>query len=57
MTNVSHNYILVSSKIKMTQNRRSPNAGLMMGQRRRRWANINPALGKRLVFAGMAGLC
>ena len=24
---------------------------LMLGQRRRRWANINPALGERLVFA------
>ena len=23
----------------------------MLGQRRRRWANINPALGKLLVFA------
>ena len=29
-----------------------PNAGLMLGQRRRRWANINPALGQRLVLAG-----
>ena len=24
----------------------------MLGQRRRRWTNINPALGQRLVFAG-----
>ena len=24
----------------------------MLGQRRRRWANIVPALGERLVFAG-----
>ena len=24
----------------------------MLGQRRRRWANINPALFQRLVFAG-----
>ena len=32
--------------------RRGPNAGLMLGQRRRRWANINPALGPRLVLAG-----
>ena len=23
----------------------------MVGQRRRRWANINPALGQRLMFA------
>ena len=28
--------------------RRSPNAGLMLGQRRRRWPNIKPALGERL---------
>ena len=31
---------------------RWPNAGLMLGQRRRRWASISPALGRRLVFAG-----
>ena len=30
---------------------RSSNAGLMLGQRRRRWPNINPALGERIVFA------
>ena len=29
------------------------NAGLMLGQRRRRWPDINPALGQRPVFAGM----
>ena len=28
-----------------------PNAGLMLAQRRRRWANIKPALDTRLVFA------
>ena len=27
--------------------------GLMLGHRRRRWANINPTLGQSLVFAGM----
>ena len=32
--------------------RRSPNAGTMLGQRRRRWTSIVPALGERLVFAG-----
>ena len=32
--------------------RRWPNAGLMLAQRRRRWANISPTLGQRLVFAG-----
>ena len=30
---------------------RWPNVGLMLAQRRRRWANINPALGVNLVFA------
>ena len=29
------------------------NAGLLLAQRRRRWANIKPALGQRLVFAGI----
>ena len=29
--------------------RRSPNAGLMLAQRRRRWANINPTLGQHPV--------
>ena len=32
---------------------RWPNAGLMLAQRRRRWANISPALGQRVVFAGI----
>ena len=34
--------------------RHSPNAGLLLGQRRRRWANIKPALDKLLAFAGVA---
>ena len=34
--------------------RRSPNAGLMLAHSLRRWANINPALGERLVLAGYA---
>ena len=33
---------------------RRANAGLMLGQRRRRWANINPALVQCPVFAGEA---
>ena len=37
--------------------RRSPNAGLMLGQRQRQWANIKPALGERLVVAGMSAAC
>ena len=32
--------------------RRCPNVGLLLGQRRRRWANSKPALGQRLMFAG-----
>ena len=31
---------------------RSPNVGSMLGQRRRRWANIEPTLSEHLVFAG-----
>ena len=31
---------------------RWPNVGLMLGQRRRRWAHINPALGQRNVYVG-----
>ena len=30
-----------------------PNAGLMLGQRRRRWTNIKPALGQHLVLSGL----
>ena len=31
---------------------RWPDAGLMLAHRLRRWPNINPALGERLVFGG-----
>ena len=31
---------------------RSPNVGLMLGLRRRRWANIEPTFGQRLVYTG-----
>ena len=27
-----------------------PNEGLMLGQRRRRWVDIKPTIGQRLVF-------
>ena len=30
-----------------------PNAGLLLGQRRRRWVNSKPTLGQRLMFAGV----
>ena len=33
--------------------RRWPNVGLLLGQRRRRWANSKPTLGQRLMFAGL----
>ena len=33
--------------------RRWPNVGLMLGHGRRRWANIYPTLGQRLVIAGI----
>ena len=32
--------------------RRWPNVGLMLGQRRRRWASVSPTLGQCFVFAG-----
>ena len=35
-------------------NRRPPNAVLMLGQRLWRWPNINTALGRRPVFSGVA---
>ena len=31
-----------------------PFFGVMLGQRRRWWANIKPALGQRLLFAGIS---
>ena len=53
---VSHsrpvNLAMVQSRIP-TNTIRWPNAGLMLAQRRRRWANISPALGQRVVFAGI----
>ena len=33
--------------------KRSPNAGLMLAHYLRRWTNISPALGQRLVFTGL----
>ena len=33
---------------------RWPNVGSKLGRRRRRWANIEPTLGQRIVFAGHA---
>ena len=38
--------------IDSSNTRSSSNAGLVLGQRRRRWPNIEPALDERLVFAG-----
>ena len=38
------------SSVKIYRRNRA-NAGLMLGQRRRRWPNIKPALAERLVVA------
>ena len=35
-----------------TAAQKTPSDGLMLGQRRRCWSNIKPALGLYLVFAG-----
>ena len=35
-----------------SKHERRPNVGLLLVQRRRRWANSNPTLGQRLIFAG-----
>ena len=51
-TSVSH-FIIKLTDCVQTSTRRSPNAGLMLGHRRRRWPNINPALGQRLVLGGI----
>ena len=32
--------------------RRWPNVGLLLGHRRRRWANSEPTVGQRLMFTG-----
>ena len=32
------------------------NVGLVFGQRRRRWANVSPTLGQRIVFAGISSI-
>ena len=37
----------------MTNTIHWPNVGLKLGQRRRRWPNINPALGQFIVLTGM----
>ena len=40
-------------KCPLDNERRLANVGAMLGQRRRRWANIVPTLAKRLVLAGV----
>ena len=64
---ICHNYRFQKARVSLWASRMSvtcdtlhypayttrwPNAGLMLVQRRRRWANIRPALGQRVVFAG-----
>ena len=43
-----------NSQILKVNMRCLPNAGIMLGQRRRRWLNNKPALGKHCVFAGLS---
>ena len=45
-----HGIICMMWSLKNT--RHSPNVGLMLAQRRRRWASISPTLGQWVVFAG-----
>ena len=45
-----------SSLIHPANTRRWPSVGLMLGQRRRQWANISPTLDQRLLFAGQPRL-
>ena len=45
--------IIMYTRVLSQQTRRWPNAGLMLTQRRRRWDNISPASGRRLVFDGI----
>ena len=47
---LTHNPVWIQAK-------HSHNAGLMLDHRRRRWPNIKPALGQRLVFAYVAFIC
>ena len=48
--NLSFRLFHLRSSPDITANtRRRPNVGLMLGQRRRRWANNKPTLGRRLV--------
>ena len=49
MTMRFHRY---GSRIEPGNARRRPDAGVMLGRRRRRRTNINPALGRRLALAG-----
>ena len=57
--NVQLKNVLVETRLnvmgwqdKRTKQIYSPNAGLMLGHRLRRWPNIKPAVGKCLMFAG-----
>ena len=46
-------YSLVATQ--HTDKIRPPDVRSMPGQRRRRWAEMEPAMGQRIVFAGRAG--
>ena len=49
--------VLVKVGLYPANTSRWPNVGLMLGQRRRRWANIKPTLGQHLVFEGLNSNC
>ena len=48
---------LTSIKHQPSAQRLSPNAGSRLGQRRRRWPNLETALGQCFAFAGSANQC
>ena len=51
---VNHQSRHLSDQLRITAKaRRWPNAGIMLGQRRRRWPYIKPLLSQRLLFAGI----
>ena len=53
-THLACSSIRVTTQPENTRQART-NIGSMLGQRRRRWTNIEPMFGQRLVFAGVIG--
>ena len=52
-TNIPNRQVLFPEGCVPRNTRRWNNVGLMMAQRRRRWANIKPTLAQRLMFSGI----